>query len=92
MSKNPKASDAFLDGFMLEEPNMYFSSIDISPTEDLSETLNSITTAPLERFRFSEVSEHDVILVVSYFKSQARGNTVYPKVSLPQLFPYLLLT
>ena len=73
----PKASDA-LHGFMPEELNDHFSLIVISPTEDPSASLNILATAPLDGFSFSPVSEADVILAVSHFKSQARGEDGIP--------------
>ena len=58
---------------MPEELNKHFSSISISLSEDPAESFASILAAPLEGFRFTEVSEHDVILAFSHFKSQAIG-------------------
>ena len=68
----PKASDA-LHGFMPYELNDYFSSIAISPHEDPAESLNILTAAPSDGFSFSPVSEADVILAMSHFKTQAKG-------------------
>ena len=46
---------------------------------NLIESLNSVSPAPLESFRLSQVSENDVILAVSYFRSQAKGEGGIPQ-------------
>ena len=74
----PKTSDA-LHGFMPEELNKHFSSIAITSLEDPAESFAGISTAPPEGFCFTEVSKHDVILAVSHFKSQARGEDGIPQ-------------
>ena len=88
----PKTSDA-LHGFMPEELNKHFSSIAISSTEDPAESFAGISTAPPECFCFTEVTEHDVILFVSHFKSQARGEDGIPQCiiarDLPVIAPHL---
>ena len=74
----PKASDA-LHGFMPEKLNKHFSAVAISSSEDPAESFADISTAPPEGFYFTEVSEHDVILAVSHFKSQTRGEDGIPQ-------------
>ena len=88
----PKANDA-LHGFIPEELNKYFSIIAISLTENSTEALNNIAAAALEGFCLSEVSENDVILTSSHFKSQAKGEDGIPQSviakALPAIAPHL---
>ena len=78
---------------MGEHPNKNFSSIAISSSEDPVASFASISAASLENFRFAEISEHDVILSVSHFKSQARGEDGIPQSiiarALPVIVPHL---
>ena len=53
----PKASDAFYN-FMHEELNDHFTNIAISSTENLLESLNSVSSALLRGFCLSQVSEN----------------------------------
>ena len=69
----PKTSDAF-HGFLPEELNEYLSNICFSPTEHPGSSFDLIKTAPLEGFMFKEVSINYVILVVSHFNFQTKGN------------------
>ena len=65
---------------MPEELNKHFSGVAISSSEDPAESFADISTAPPEGFSFAEVSEHDVILMaVSHFNSQARGEDGIPQ-------------
>ena len=84
----PKTSDA-LHGFMPEELNKYFSSIPISSSEDLADFFTSISAASLESFPFTEVSEYEVILAVSHFKSQARGENGIPQSVIARALPVI---
>ena len=61
----PKVTDA-LHGFMPDELNDYFSSI-------------AISTAPSDGFSFLPVSEADVILAVSHFKTEAKEKDGIPQ-------------
>ena len=87
-----KASDA-LHGFMPDELDDHSSSIAISPTEDPSASLDILVNNPLVGFKFTMVSEADVILAVSHFKSQARGEHGIPHSivdkALPVISPFL---
>ena len=69
----PKASDA-LHGFLPEELNSFFSKISISPDEDPIDSINVINSAPPDGFAFKRVSKNDVILAISHFNSQAKGD------------------
>ena len=88
----PKASDA-LHGFMPDELNAHFSNIAISASENAAESYENLANAPSEGFCFTEVSDNDVILAVSHFKSQARGDDGIPQSviakALPTITPYL---
>ena len=84
----PKASDA-LHSFMPEELNKHFSVFAISSSEDPAESFADISTAPPEGFSFAEVSEHDVILAVSHFKSQARDEDGIPQCIIARALPVI---
>ena len=88
----PKVNDA-LHGFLPEELNLYFSNISISPTEDNLISLNVINNAPPDGFVFKRVSVNDVILAVSHFKTQAKGDDGIPQSviakALPVIAPHL---
>ena len=80
----PKTSDALL-GFMPHQPNAHFSSISISPSEDPAESLNLLSSSSPDGFSFQQVTENDVILAVSHFKTQAKGeNGVCDRVFAPE--------
>ena len=86
------ASDA-LHGFMPEELNKHFSNITISSTENPTGVLNNIAAAPLEIFCLSEVSKNNVMLALSYYKSQGKGEDGITQgviaTALPAFVPYL---
>ena len=82
----PKAIDA-LHGFLPEELNEYISNICFSPTEDSASSIDLIKTAPLEGFMIKEVSINDVILAVSHFNSQAKGNDDIPQSIIAKALP-----
>ena len=86
----PSVSDA-LHGFLPEELN--FSNILVSPNEDPLDSLNLIDNAPPEGFTLKEVTVNDVILAVSHFRTQAKGDDNIPQgiiaKALPSLAPYL---
>ena len=75
----PKVNDA-LHGFSPEELNLYLSNISFSPT-DSSLPLNLINNSSPEGFVFKEVTINYVILAVSHFCSQAKGDDAILKVS-----------
>ena len=82
----PKVNDA-LHGFSPEELNSYLSNISISPTEDPSLPLNTIHSSSQEGFVFKEVSMNDVILAVSHFCSQAKGDDEIPQSVIAKALP-----
>ena len=88
----PRLNDAF-HGFSPEELNFNFSKISISPTEDSSMSLNIINNSSSYGFAFKKVTMNDVILAVSHFSSQAKGNDGIPHSiiakSLPAIASYL---
>ena len=55
------------------------AGIAMSPTENPADSFNNILNAPVDGFQFSEVLVNDVILAVSHFKSQARGQDGIPQ-------------
>ena len=67
----PENSDA-LHGFMTDKLNYHITS-SISTHEDLQGMQQKLQNPPLEDFSFQPVSENDVALAVSHFKTQARG-------------------
>ena len=82
----PTVNDA-LHGFLPEELNSFFSSISLSPTEDPVTSFNSILSASSEGFVFQEVSVNDVILAVSHFSSQAKGEDDIPQSVIAKALP-----
>lgn len=88
----PGTSDA-LHGFMPDELNDHFAGISISPNEDLEALHQQVNLSPSEGFSFQPVTENDVTLAVSHFKTQARGEDGIPQSviakSLPVILPYL---
>ena len=61
----------------IDELNDHFSRIAISHAEVPTASLDILATVSLEGFRFSPVSEADMILAVSHFKSQVREKMTY---------------
>ena len=81
----PEASDA-LHGFLPAELNLHFSNISISPDEDPLYSVNTIKNASTDGFIFERVSENDVILAISHFNSQAKGDDdIPPSITLKAL-------
>ena len=88
----PGKCDA-LHGFMTDELNDHFAGISISPHEDLEALQRQVQAAPIDGFSFQPVTENDVILAVSHFRTQARGDDGIPQSviakALPTIVPYL---
>ena len=82
----PTANNA-LHGFSPEELNAYLSNISISLTEDPNISNNIVDGAPLEGFAFREVTNNDVILAVSHFSSQAKGDDGIPQSIIAKSLP-----
>ena len=78
---------------MADELNNHFAGISISPHEHLQGLRQTVQNAPLQGFFFYPVTENDVILVVSHFKTQARGDDGIPQSviakALPTIVPHL---
>ena len=88
----PTTDDA-LHGFSPDELNTHFSSISISSREDPDESHDIISTARPSGFSFKPVTGNDVILAVTHFKSQAKGEdgislSIVAK-ALPTIAPHL---
>ena len=85
---------AELHGFTTEEIKSYFASISISPNEEYSYAHNIINSASTNEFSFKLVTVNDVILAVSHFKSQAKGEDEIPQSiiakALPSIAPQLV--
>ena len=86
----PKPSDA-LHGLLPEELNTYFSRVSFSPSEDPTTSLHSISNAPPEGFMFQEVTVNDVILAVSHFQSQAKGEDGIPQSIIAKALPTIAI-
>ena len=88
----PKVSDA-LHGFLPDELNLHFSNISISSHEDPIASIDIINNASPDGFVLQKVSVNDVILAVSHFNSQAKGDDGIPQSviakALPTIAPYL---
>ena len=89
----PKSSDG-LHGFSLNKLNNHFAAVSCSTSENSDETTAVINTAPEEGFTFKHVWINDVILVVSHFTSQAKGEDGIPQSviakALPAIAPLLV--
>ena len=90
MSLIPKPSDT-LHGFLPEELNSYFSDISFSPSEDPEISFNLISLAPPDGFTFKEVTVNDVILAVSYFQFQAKGEDGIPQSVVAKTLPSIAM-
>ena len=89
----PKPNDA-IHGFLPEELNAHFSNIYISPNKNPDDFLNIINKAAPGGFTCKEVTQNDIILAVSHFRSQARGDdgilhSIIAK-ALPTIAPFLI--
>ena len=84
-----RSSRVELHGFTTEEIKSYFASISISPNEEYSYAHNIINSASTNGFSFKPVTVNDVILAVSHFKSQAKGESILAK-ALPSIAPQLV--
>ena len=89
----PKINDS-LHGFLPEEMSNHFSNISFSSIEDPSASIDLINNSSPEGFSFNPVTITDVILAVSHFKSQAKGEDGIPQSiiakALPSIAPYLM--
>ena len=83
-----------MHGFTTEEVNAYFASISISLHEEYSHSSIIIDSASATGFSFKPVTITDVILAVSHFKSQAKGEDGIPQSimakALPAIAPQLV--
>ena len=70
--------DNALHGFSPDELDNHFSSILVSPLEDLIESFNITSKSRADEFLFRPVTASDVILAVAHFKSLARGENSIP--------------
>ena len=82
-----------LHGFLPDELNDHFANICVSPREDTTESLNQILSASPEGLKYKSVNEKGVILAVSHFRSQVRGEDGIPQSfiskALSFIVPYL---
>ena len=85
---------AELHGFTTQEMNSYFASISISLNEEYSYAHNIRNSASINGFSFKPVTVNDIILAVSHFKSQAKGEDGIPQSTiakeLPSIAPQLV--
>ena len=80
--------------FSLDELNRHFASVSRSSTENHLNALNVIKSAPEVGFSLSPITLDDVILTISHFSSQARGEDDIPQSvvakALPTIGPFLV--
>ena len=69
------------------ELNNHFAGISISPQEDLQGLQQKVQNAPLDGFSLQPVTENDVILAVSHFKTQARRDDGLPQSVIAKALP-----
>ena len=83
-----------LHGFSLDELNRHFAGVSYSSTENPLDALNVIESAPDEGFSLNPITLSDVILAVSHFSFQARGEDDIPQgviaKALPTIGPFLV--
>ena len=85
----PKVSDA-QHGFSPDELNLHFANISISPKEDSSESFKILKNSSPEKFAFRKVSRNDVVLAVSHFRSQAKGEDGIPQSIVAKALPTIV--
>ena len=68
----PKPKEA-LQGFSPNELNNHFAGVSVSPQEDNVDVDGILEGVGREGFYFKPVTINDVILAISHFSSQARG-------------------
>ena len=83
-----------LHGFSLDELNRHFAGVSCSSTENPLDAVNVIESAPDEGFSLNPITLSDVILAVSHFSTQARGEDDVPQSviakALPTIGPFLV--
>ena len=67
------------------QPSLF--NISISSSEDTSASLNIVNNSSPEGFAFHEVSKNYVILAVSHFRSQAKGDDGIPQSIIGKALP-----
>ena len=80
----PKAD---IHGFSLDLLNKYFAHVSFSPSENPNEALQLLQSSSSNGFTFSPVSFNDVILTVSHFTTQARGEYGIPQRVVAKALP-----
>ena len=85
----PKINDS-LHGFFLDEMSTHFSNISFSCNEDPLVSADLINNASPEGFTFKPVTINDVILAVSHFKSQAKGEDRISQSIIAKALPTIM--
>ena len=82
----PKATSD-LHGFSPDVLNKHFAKVSCSSSENLQDALTVIEGSSTDGFSFSSVALYDVVLAVSYFSSQARGEDDIPQSVIAKALP-----
>ena len=68
-----------MNGLAPDELNQHFAGVSVSPQDSDGRSKVVLNTASLEGFKLKEVGLADVVLAVSHFWSQARGEESIPE-------------
>ena len=83
-----------LHGFSPDDLNNHFASVSCSATENLLDAMTVLENSSTDGFAFSRVNYNDVVLAVSHFSWQARGEDGIPQsvitVAIPSFGPLLV--
>ena len=76
-----------MNGLAPDELNQYFAGVSVS--RQGSDGRCKVNTASLDGFKFKEVGLADIVLAVSYFSSQARGEDGIPQRVVAKALPII---
>ena len=82
----PKATGDF-HGFSVDELNSHFAQVSCSPSENAKDALQLLDSSSTDGFTFSPVSFTDVVLAVTHFATQARGEDGIPQSVIAKSLP-----
>ena len=82
----PKATND-LHGFSLDELNNHFAQVSCSPSNNINDVPHLLNSSSNDGFKFSPVSFNDVVLAVSHFVTQARGEDDIPQSVIAKSLP-----
>ena len=78
-----------LHGFNPNELNSHFAGVLVSPLEDTADVDSILEGSGYEGFKFKPITINDVILAISHFSSQARGEDEIPQSVILKALPFI---